>query len=86
MQACCSAESRGKLARSHGGTRCVERSSSTVAMSKTGRRWTWVRPASASARRWRMPSAVVRVNAVYVPRSAAGTVASLMEKSRTWSS
>ena len=50
MQACCSAESRGKLARSHGGTRCVERSSSTVAMSKTGRRWTWVRPAFARAR------------------------------------
>ena len=33
-----------------------------------------------------MPAAVVRVKAWYVPRSAAGTVASLMEKSRTWSS
>ncbi len=88
MQACCSAESRGKLgevARRYQVRRAVLVHGRDVEDRQE--------VDMGQARRSRgpggdcMPSAaVVRVNAAYVPRSAAGTVASLMEKSRTWSS
>jgi hypothetical protein len=68
------------------GAGVVQPFSLTLAMSKTGSRCTSVRPAWASAARWRMPLDWVSVKARYLPRRAAGTLASLAEKSRTCSS
>ena len=64
----------------------VQPVSGTLAMSKTGSRCTSVTPASARARRWRMPALSLRAKAVYLPRSDAGTVVSPAEKSRRCSS
>ena len=55
--------SRAARCSSGPGSSCRERSSSIVAMSLHGSRCTVVRPASASARRWRMPSLSACVNA-----------------------
>ena len=86
MQACCSGESGGNERRSHAGTCCADRSSSIVAMSFEGSRCSVFRPDRARSRRCRIPSLWPAVNARYVPRCAAGTVSSPIEKSRTCSS
>ena len=86
MHACCSLESGANDARSQSGTAWAARSSSIVAMSNDGSRCTVFMPASASCASWVMPALSLRVNALYVPRSASGTDSSEIEKSRMCSS
>jgi hypothetical protein len=86
MHACCCGDAGPKEARSQAGSCCAERRSSMLAMSLVGRRCSEFIPASARARKWRMPLLPRSVNARYVPRCAAGTDWSVIEKSRTCNS
>ena len=76
----------GGLAAAAGIAGVTQPASGTDARSNTGSRWTSVKPASASAARWRMPFDPRSVNARYLPRLAALTDASPIEKSRTCNS